>query len=237
MLRSALVVLALSSTLGVTAQAPAKPSPSKTVVVHAAHMFDGISGKLTGPVTVTITDGQITSVADGTTSAPGATVIDLGSQTLLPGLIDVHKHMGGGPRLPMNVFQSRLTVSPFENAIGAGVIARKLLEEGFTTVRNMGSGGGLDLALKHDIDRGWIPGPHIIVSLEPLSVSGGHSDPKNGIDDTWSNSTWGWQRRGRPRGVREDRARASPRRRRGHQDHAIGWRALHWRRSQGPDHD
>ena len=187
--RPALVVLALSSTLAITAQAPAKPA--KIVVVHAAHMFDGISGKLTGPVSVTITNGEITSVAEGTSSSPGATVIDLGADTLLPGLIDVHKHMGGGPRLPMNVFQSRLTVSPFENAIGAGVVARKLLEEGFTTVRNMGSGGGLDLALKHDIDRGWIPGPHIIVSLEPLSVSGGHSDPKNGIDPTWTNSTWG----------------------------------------------
>ncbi len=55
----------------------------------------------------------------------------------------------------------------------------------------MGSGGGADLALKRDIDRGWIPGPRIIVSLEPLSVTGGHSDPRNGIDPDWTNSTWG----------------------------------------------
>lgn len=186
-LRPVLLAL-LACPLLSSAQAPKSPA---TVVVHAAHMFDGVSGKLTGPVTVTIINGQIASVAEGTSSAPGATVIDLGSDTLLPGLIDVHKHMGGAPRLPMNVFQSRLTVSPFENAIGAGVMARKLLEEGFTTVRDMGAGGGLDLALKRDIDRGWIPGPHIVVSLEPISVSGGHSDPRNGIDPTWTDSTWG----------------------------------------------
>jgi imidazolonepropionase-like amidohydrolase len=186
-LRSALLLL-LSCPLALFAQTP---KPAKVTVVHAAHMFDGVSGKLTGPVTVTITDGQISSVTEGTSSTPGATVIDLGSQTLLPGLIDVHKHMGGAPRLNMNVFQSRLTVSPLENAIGAGVMARKLLEEGFTTVRDMGAGGGLDLALKRDIDRGWIPGPHIVVSLEPISVSGGHSDPRNGIDPTWTSSTWG----------------------------------------------
>ena len=70
-------------------------------------------------------------------------------------------------------------------------MARKLLLEGFTTVRNMGSTGGVDLALKRDIDRGWIPGPRIVVSLEPISVTGGHSDPRNGIDPDWTNRTWG----------------------------------------------
>jgi len=176
-------------------------------------MLDGVSATPTGPVTVTIANGRITSVSPGTSTVPDAEVIELGQQTLMPGLIDVHKHMGGAPSLGMNPFQSRLTISDFETAIGAAAMARKLLLEGFTTVRNVGSTGGLDLALKRDIDRGWIPGPRIVVSLEPISVTGGHSDPRNGIDSDWSNSTWGNSVADGPeafaRAVREHRRRGA----------------------------
>ena len=91
----------------------------------------------------------------------------------------------------MNVFQARLTISPLESAIGSEANARKLLEEGFTTVRNVGSAGGLDLALKRAIERGWAVGPRILVSLEPLGPTGGHSDPRNGIDPDWTDTEWG----------------------------------------------
>jgi imidazolonepropionase-like amidohydrolase len=175
----------------VPAQAPAHPPAPKVIIVHAAHMLDGVSSTMSGPVTVTITNGRITAVAQGTSSAPGAEVIELGDQTLMPGLIDVHKHMGSSPSLGMNPFQSRLTVSELETAIGSAAMARKILLEGFTTVRNVGSADGVDLALKRDIDRGWIPGPRIVVSLEPLSVTGGHSDPRNGIDPAWTSRNWG----------------------------------------------
>src|ERR1700712_5198345 len=163
--------------------------PTKVTVVHAAHMFDGVSKTLLGPVSVFILNGKITEVRSGTATADNATVIDLGDETLLPGLIDAHKHMGP-PQTGMNVFQTRLTFGELEASMGATVTARKILEEGFTTVRNMGSGDGMDLALKHAIDRGWIVGPHVLVSLEPLGPSGGHSDPRNGIDPTWTSSTW-----------------------------------------------
>ncbi len=165
------------------------PKPAKVIVVHAAHMIDGVSKTLQGPVSVSITGGKITEVRPGTATADGATVIDLGDQTLLPGLIDAHKHMGP-PQTGMNVFAARLTVSELEASMGATVTARKILDEGFTTVRNMGSGDGMDLALKHSIDRGWVPGPRVFVSLEPLGPSGGHSDPRNGIDPAWQSSNW-----------------------------------------------
>ena len=192
--RSVTAVLPLFAlcVLSASGQATAHPSATpKVTIIHAAHMFDGNSDKLTGAVTVTVTNGHITAVAPGTSSSAGAEVVELGDQTLMPGLIDVHKHMGGSPSLGMNPFQTRLTISDFEGAIGAAAMARKLLLEGFTTVRNMGSTGGVDLALKRDIDRGWVPGPRIVVSLEPLSVTGGHSDPRNGIDSAWTNRTWG----------------------------------------------
>ena len=165
-----------------------RPQPRLTLV-HAAHMLDGVSPRLQGPVTVTLADGRITAVQAGTIAVPNAEVIDLGEATLLPGLIDVHKHMGP-PRTNLNVFQARLTVLPEEAAIGSAASARKLLEEGFTTVRNMGSGENVDLALKRAIERGWVVGPRIFVSLEPLGPTGGHSDPRNGINPDWISTSW-----------------------------------------------
>ena len=189
MLKSlALACVTVAASFPAAAQAPAKTA--KITVVHAAHMLDGVSKSLQGPVTVVLTDGRITSVKPGTQTMPGAEVIELGDATLLPGLIDVHKHMGP-PQAGMNVFQARLTVSELESAIGSAANARKLLEEGFTTVRNMGSSDSLDLSLKRAIDRGWAIGPRILVSLEPLGPTGGHSDPRNGIDPDWTDRNWG----------------------------------------------
>lgn len=174
-----------------TLPAQTAPKLAKVTVVHAAHMLDGVSKSMQGPVTVTLASGRIVKVEPGTVTVPGAEVIDLGSATLLPGLIDAHKHMAGPPQTGANPFQNRLTMSETESAIGAALMARKLLEEGFTTVRSVGASGGVDLALKRAIDRGWAVGPHMLVSLEPLGPSGGHSDPRNGIDPAWTDSEWG----------------------------------------------
>ena len=154
-------------------------------------MLDGVSKEMQGAVTVTLVDDRITAVQPGTVNVAGAEVVELGDDTLLPGLIDAHKHMGGSPQTGLNTFQARLTISELETAIGSAANARNLLEEGFTTVRNMGSADGADLALKHAIERGWAVGPRILVSLEPISVTGGHSDPRNGIDSAWTSKTWG----------------------------------------------
>lgn len=164
--------------------------PDQVTVIHAAHMLDGVSKSTQGPVTVTIANGRIKSVQPGIQTVSGADAIELGDATLLPGLIDTHKHMYS-PQTGLNPFQIRLTISSSEIAIGSTAMVRKLLEEGFTTVRNMGSANSLDLALKRDIDRGWIIGPRIFVSLEPLGPSGGHSDPRNGIDPSWVDQRWG----------------------------------------------
>jgi imidazolonepropionase-like amidohydrolase len=189
MLKSFALSLAALTTCLASAQTTSKPA--KITVVHAAHMLDGVSKQLQGPVTVVLSNGKIVEVKPGIVAVEGAETIELGDRTLLPGLIDAHKHMAGAPALPLNVFQERLTVGELETAIGSAATARKLLEEGFTTVRNMGSEDGSDLALKRAIDFGWAVGPRILVSLEPISTTGGHSDPRNGIDPAWTNRTWG----------------------------------------------
>jgi imidazolonepropionase-like amidohydrolase len=184
---AAALALALFASLASHAQT----SPAKVTVVHAAHMLDGVSKEMQGPVTVTIANGRITEVKPGTLRVDGAEVIELGDATLLPGLIDAHKHMGGAPETDLNTFQERLTISDLEESIGSAANARKLLEEGFTTVRSVGAHDGADLALKHAIERGWAVGPRMLVSLEPLGPTGGHSDPRNGIDPAWTNRDWG----------------------------------------------
>ncbi len=188
---SILVCCVAISPLPVLAQAPPAATGSKTIAVHAAHLFESDSGTLSGPVTVTISDGRITAVTSGRTPVPNAEVIELGDATLMPGLIDVHKHMSSPPHFVMNTYEAQLTISDAEVAVASSATARKLLDEGFTTVRNVGSFGGLDAAIQGAINRGWIAGPRMVVSLEPISSTGGHSDPQDGIDSAWSNKGWG----------------------------------------------
>jgi hypothetical protein len=105
---------------------PASPG-SKTIAVHAGHLFDAESGTLSGPVTVTIGDGRITAVTPGKSTIGDAELIELGNATLIPGLIGAHKPMDSPPHLVMNLYQEQLTIFDAEVAVGASATARKLL--------------------------------------------------------------------------------------------------------------
>ncbi len=120
---SACIAVSCSSAVAI-AQAKPAAAPAKPIAIHAAHMLDGVSKQLQGPVTVTLLNGRITNVQSGIVCRAGADVIDLGDDTLLPGLIDAHKHMGGAPQSGLNVFQARLTISDLEEAIGSAANAR-----------------------------------------------------------------------------------------------------------------
>lgn len=152
------------------AQKPASSAPQKTYI-HAGHLLDVKTGKTIDNVLVTIEAGKIVSVGSG--SAPGdGNVINLPNATLLPGLIDAHTHLTSDP----NFGYQELGVSiPKEALIGAKN-ARITLEAGFTTVRNVGASGYTDIALRDAINEGMVPGPHIIASGPPLSITGGHCD-------------------------------------------------------------
>lgn len=152
------------------AQQPASSAPQKTYI-HAGHLLDVKTGKTIDNVLVTIEAGKIVSVGSG--SAPGdGNVINLPNATLLPGLIDAHTHLTYDP----NFGYQELGVSiPKEALIGAKN-ARITLEAGFTTVRNVGATGYTDIALRDAINEGMVPGPHIIASGPPLSITGGHCD-------------------------------------------------------------
>jgi imidazolonepropionase-like amidohydrolase len=146
----------------------------RRVVVHAGHVLDVKSGKLLADQMLVIEDGRIISsgAASETKSPADATRIDLPNATVLPGLIDAHTHLTMDPRFG---YDTLAISSPRATLIGAKN-ARLTLLAGFTTVRNVGARDFTDVALRDAINAGEVPGPRLLVSGPPLSITGGHCD-------------------------------------------------------------
>jgi imidazolonepropionase-like amidohydrolase len=107
----------------------------------------------------------------------GALVLDLADVTLVPGFIDAHTHLTHQRDSDFNrgvVTSMRREVA--EEAILATVYARRTLEAGFTTVRDVGSGDFLDVGLRNSINKGYVPGPRMLVCVHGLGATGGHAD-------------------------------------------------------------
>lgn len=144
------------------------------VAVHAGHVLDVKTGKLLNDQILLIEDGKITSQgAAAQIKVPAdALRIDLPNATLLPGLIDAHTHITFDPKFGYEILAISI---PREALIGAKN-ARTTLLAGFTTVRNVGASGYTDVALRDAINAGDVPGPRMLVSGPPLSITGGHCD-------------------------------------------------------------
>lgn len=153
-----------------------EPKSSPTVIVlKAAHVVDARTGRVLDLQTVLISADRIEKVGPSSEVAipPGATVIDLGPATLLPGLIDCHTHLTFDPS---NAGFRSLGISVPREALTGAKNARVTLEAGFTTVRNVGASGYSDVALRDAINASEVPGPRMLVSGPPLGITGGHCD-------------------------------------------------------------
>lgn len=165
-----------ASALTVTASAQEIPeqAPNRTVIT-AAKMIDVATGRTTEFPAIFTENGRITSIADARTVRWGSDVthIDLSGKTLLPGLIDMHVHLDSSPTY--GGYNSLQFTDRFWSFVAASN-ARAMLDAGFTTVRNVGSEGYNDVALKQAIAEGWATGPRIVPAAHSIGATGGHCD-------------------------------------------------------------
>jgi imidazolonepropionase-like amidohydrolase len=153
-----------------------KPEAAPTVtVLHAAHILDVAAGKTLSPGEVLITGTRITEAGTHVTHPAGATLIDLGDTTLMPGLIDAHTHLFLHPG---NEGLQTVEESVPARTLMAAAAAKADVLAGFTAERDMGTEGAhcADVAVRDAINNGLIPGPRMRVSCNAIDLLGGHED-------------------------------------------------------------
>ena len=157
-----------------------QPSSNNEIAIKAGTLIDGKSESASHDKIIFVRGNRIESISDASTKIPaGAKVIDLSHATVLPGLIDSHTHIflqGEDPAqggYDVNILKYPLAL----RAARATVSARRALEQGFTTLRDVeteGAGYG-DVGIKEAIEGGYIPGPRLYVVTRALSTTGGYS--------------------------------------------------------------
>jgi len=153
----------------------AQAAPSKRTVIRAGHVLDVRTGQLRADQAIAIEGDKIVQIGPSAEvkAASGDTSIDLPNATVLPGLIDMHTHLTFD--LTSLGYQG-LGISTAREALHGARNARRTLEAGFTTVRNVGAKDYADIALRDAINDGDVLGPRMVASGPALGITGGHCD-------------------------------------------------------------
>ena len=169
------IVAALTTIVGMAITASAQAPTPKRTVIRAGRELNVRTGELRSNQTIVIEGDKISQIAPSSevkTTAGDAT-LDLPDATLLPGLIDMHTHLTF--ELSSLSYEG-LKISTAREALHGARNARRTLEAGFTTVRNLGAKDYADIALRDAINDGDVIGPRIVASGPALGITGGHCD-------------------------------------------------------------
>jgi imidazolonepropionase-like amidohydrolase len=173
-------ILLLAVVISAAAQQKDTGASESWTVIRAGTLIDGKSDKPRRDQVIIIRGNRIESVSDAAIAKipASAALIDLSKATILPGLIDSHTHIflqGEDPAqggYDANILNAPLAL----RAARATVSARRALEQGFTTLRDVeteGAGYG-DIGIKQAINQGYIPGPRLFVATRAISTTGGY---------------------------------------------------------------
>ena len=174
---------------GLAAGFLASTALARDLVIHAGTLIDGVGEAPRHTVSILVHDDRITGVEAGFVAPAGAEVIDLSRETVMPGFIDCHVHISAKLPSRTNATEDWLTHSDLDRAFDAAVFTRAMLQQGFTSARDVG-GGDETVAVRDAIAESKIPGPRLWVSLEPLGPIAGHGDPRNGLDPGLRHPGW-----------------------------------------------
>lgn len=170
------------------AQAASDPPPERWVVVHCGALLAVPGQPARGESTLVVHDGVIAEVIDGFAESESvmagksgeSEVVDLRDAFVLPGLVDAHVHLT--QEYTADVRLRRVTDDEADAALRGAAFARKTLEAGVTSVRDVG-GGAAVFALRDAIANGIVAGPRMLVSGPAITPTGGHADRTHGYRD------------------------------------------------------
>ncbi|MGH9580123.1 MAG: amidohydrolase family protein [Terriglobales bacterium] len=168
-------LLALAVMLAVTPATVAQTAAGPRTLVRAGRILDVKTGAVLSNQSILIAGDRIEKIAPSSEvrPQPGWTVIELPQAIVLPGMMDMHTHLTFDAG---DFGYADLGVSVPSRALTGAKNAKRTLEAGFTTVRDVGAYGYSDVALAAAVEKGDVPGPHILASGPAMSITGGHCD-------------------------------------------------------------
>jgi len=159
----------------------AAPLVSAATIIHAGHLLDTASGKVLEKRSIVIEDGRVTRVEPGFIGGEEDDIIDLSGSYVSPGFMDMHVHLDGELNPPAS-YSEEFFMNSADIALRSSIFAKRTLDAGFTTVRDLGAGDIQAIfALRDAIAKGYIDGPRIFAAGKAMATTGGHADPTNGI--------------------------------------------------------
>ncbi len=184
------ILVALAAATAIPADA--QTAPPAVTYIQAGTLLDRPGQAPRGATTIIVRDGKVVALRDGFVAPEaGATLVDLRTAFVMPGMVDMHVHLWGIGGDPMRARFEAMTRDRFDDEMTAVANARQTLAAGFTSVRDLGGDPRGIRALRDAIDAGAIEGPSITNAGEMISVTGGHGDGGNGLAEEFADMVHG----------------------------------------------